>query len=120
MDTRHRINTADFSRREMLLFTAAAAGAGMVSGITGCSNSAGDGNAGAASNQSTATSALPTRHLGPLKVTALGFGAMNVVPGYYGPGGSRADAIKLIRQVFDSGVRFIDTAQVYGPFLSED
>ena len=53
-------------------------------------------------------------------MTAIGFGAMNVVPGYYGPGVSRADAIALIRQAFDSGIRFIDTAQVYGPFLSEE
>jgi len=52
-------------------------------------------------------------------VTALGFGAMNAA-GTYGPGISRADAITLIRQVFESGVRFIDTAQVYGPFLSEE
>src|SRR5688500_16776088 len=99
------LNTTNLNRREMLLLSAAAAGASMVSGIVGCSNSASDGNAGTASNQPS----LPTRNLGPLKVTALGFGAMNVVPGYYGPGVSRADAIKLIRQVFDSGVRFIDT-----------
>ncbi len=92
----------------------------MLAGITGCSNSAGGGKAGAAPNQSNPTPSLPTRNLGPLQVTALGFGAMNVVPGYYGPGVSRADAITLIRQVFDSGVRFIDTAQVYGPFLSEE
>ena len=92
----------------------------MVSGITGCSDSAGGGATTTASNQSRSTSSLPTRNLGPLKVTAIGFGAMNVVPGYYGPGVSRADAIALIRQAFDSGIRFIDTAQVYGPFLSEE
>ena len=114
------LNTTNLNRREMLLLSAAAAGASMISGIVGCSNSAGDGNANTASNQPNSRSSLPTRSLGPLKVTALGFGAMNVVPGYYGPGVSRADAIKLIRQVFDSGIRFIDTAQVYGPFLSED
>lgn len=52
-------------------------------------------------------------------MTALGFGDMNVA-GTYGPGVSRADAIKLIRAVHERGVNFIDTAQVYGPFLSED
>ena len=65
------------------------------------------------------TSPLPTRKLGALTVTGLGFGAMNMV-GMYGPGIPRADAIRLIREVYDAGVRFIDTAQVYGPFLSED
>ena len=57
--------------------------------------------------------------LGPLSVTALGFGAMNVA-GTYGPGVARADAIRLIRGVHERGVNFIDTAQVCGPFLSED
>ncbi len=45
---------------------------------------------------------------------------MNTVSGFYGPGISRAEAIELIREVYAGGVRFIDTAQVYGPFLSED
>jgi aryl-alcohol dehydrogenase-like predicted oxidoreductase len=63
---------------------------------------------------------MSTRKLGTLEVSALGYGAMNLVPGYYGPGVPRAEAIKLIRQAFDSGITFIDTAQVYGPFLSED
>jgi aryl-alcohol dehydrogenase-like predicted oxidoreductase len=32
----------------------------------------------------------------------------------------RAAAIRLIRQAVDQGVSFIDTAEAYGPFLSED
>jgi Aldo/keto reductase family len=63
---------------------------------------------------------MSTRKLGTLEVSALGYGAMNLVPGYYGPGVPRAEAIRLIRQAFDRGITFIDTAQVYGPFLSED
>src|SRR5687768_7853942 len=91
-----RPRTTRLSRREMLLVSAAAAGASIVAGTTGC----------AGSNQLPSTSSLPTRSLGPLKVTALGFGAMNAA-GTYGPGISRADAIALIRQVFDRGIRFI-------------
>src|SRR5438045_1626943 len=113
------LRTTHLTRREMLLLSAAAVGGSVVSGIAGCSRAAGDRHPGTASHQSNSTSSLPTRHLGPLEVTALGFGAMNLVPGYYGPGVSRADAIKVIQQVFDRGLRFIDTAQVYGPFLSE-
>src|SRR5688500_4921953 len=68
------------------------------------------------STKSTKTSAgaLPKRRLGPLEVSAIGFGAMNVA-GTYGPGIPRAEAIKLIRAAYDNGVTFIDTAQVYGP-----
>src|SRR4051794_17573036 len=110
----------ELSRREMLRLTAVAAGAAVVTGIFGCSSATRYGNVGTAAHESNSTASLPTRNLGPLKVTALGFGAMNLVPGYYGPGVSRAGAIKVIQQVFNRGVRFIDTAQVYGPFLSED
>ena len=93
----------------------------MVSGIIGISNSARAGQAGPVSRQPspTATAALSTRSLGPLKVTAIGFGAMNIA-GMYGPGVSRPEAIKILRAVHERGVNFLDTAEVYGPFLSED
>jgi aryl-alcohol dehydrogenase-like predicted oxidoreductase len=38
----------------------------------------------------------------------------------YGPPIDRQDAIKLIRAAYDRGVTFFDTAEVYGPFLSEE
>jgi len=67
----------------------------------------------------TPASALPTRTLGALDVTALGFGVMNVAHAY-GPPMPRAQALAVIRRAFDKGVRFFDSAEVYGPFVSEE
>jgi len=64
--------------------------------------------------------ALPRRKLGgTLEVSALGFGCMNVAWAY-GPRTERKDAVRLIRAAYDSGVTFFDTAEVYGPFYSEE
>ena len=61
----------------------------------------------------TTGSDLPWRKLGSLEVTALGFGTMNVTHAY-GPPIERAAALKVIRHAYDRGVRFFDTAEVYG------
>jgi len=53
-----------------------------------------------------------------LVVSALGLGAMGLSHGY-GPAVSDADGITLLRTAVESGVTFIDTAQVYGPFTNE-
>src|SRR5215469_8694980 len=53
-----------------------------------------------------------------LEVSALGFGCMGLNFSY-----SHAladdDSIRLIRDAFDRGVTFFDTAEVYGPFTNE-
>jgi aryl-alcohol dehydrogenase-like predicted oxidoreductase len=59
------------------------------------------------------------RRLGTLEVSTLGFGCMNVAWAYGTPV-SKEDAIKVIRAAYDSGVTFFDTAEVYGPFISEE
>ncbi|RYZ91990.1 MAG: aldo/keto reductase, partial [Proteobacteria bacterium] len=107
------------SRRDLLLLSAAAGGAFAVAGVAGCVSASSNSTAewGALASQSRLP--LPTRKLGSLEVSAIGFGAMNVA-GTYGPGVSRAEAIKLLREVYDRGITFIDTAQVYGPFISEE
>jgi len=71
-----------------------------------------------APRRATATSPLPARQLGTLNVTALGFGAMNVAHAY-GPLVPHEVALGIIRRAYDKGVRFFDTAEVYGPFISE-
>jgi aryl-alcohol dehydrogenase-like predicted oxidoreductase len=38
----------------------------------------------------------------------------------YGPPIDRQDAIRLIRAAYERGVTFFDTAEIYGPFLSEE
>ncbi|SEM16511.1 Predicted oxidoreductase [Syntrophus gentianae] len=64
-------------------------------------------------------SALPRRKLGALEVSAIGLGCMNVAWGF-GPPIEKGDAIKLIRHAYDRGVTYFDSAEVYGPFLSEE
>ncbi|PWK92911.1 aldo/keto reductase [Fulvimonas soli] len=56
------------------------------------------------------------RH-GPV-VSALGFGCMGLSFGY-GPGLERAQGVALIREAFDRGVGFFDTAEAYGALNEE-
>lgn len=58
--------------------------------------------------------------LGGLEVSELGFGNMGLSGGHYGPGVDRAQGIRAIREAFDQGVRFFDTAEVYGPYVNEE
>lgn len=58
---------------------------------------------------------------GDLTVHRLGFGAMRITgPGIWGDPPDRGSAIALLRRAVDLGVDFIDTADSYGPFVSED
>ena len=58
---------------------------------------------------------------GDLPVTRLGFGAMRIVgEGVWGPPADEDTAIALLRRAVELGVDLIDTADSYGPYLSED
>jgi pyridoxine 4-dehydrogenase len=49
-----------------------------------------------------------------------GFGAMRITgQGIWGPPKDESEAIALLRRVVDRGVTFIDTADSYGPGISE-
>jgi len=53
-------------------------------------------------------------------VSRLGFGAMRITgPGVWGPPADEGEAIGLLRRLADKGVTFIDTADSYGPGVSE-
>ena len=57
----------------------------------------------------------------PLTVHRLGYGAMRVTgPGIWGPPPDRDAAVAVLRAAVELGVDFIDTADSYGPFVSED
>lgn len=59
--------------------------------------------------------------IGEITVPRLGFGAMRITGrGIWGPPPDRAEALRLLRHVVASGVRFIDTADSYGPYVSEE
>src|SRR5512133_1938737 len=40
--------------------------------------------------------------------------------GYTGAGGDDAESIRTIHRALDLGVTFIDTAEIYGPFVNEE
>lgn len=58
---------------------------------------------------------------GELTVHRLGFGAMRITgKGIWGEPADRAEAIAVLRKALDLGINFIDTADSYGPYVSED
>jgi pyridoxine 4-dehydrogenase len=58
---------------------------------------------------------------GDLPVTRLGFGAMRITGrGIWGDPADRATAIAVLRRAVELGVDFIDTADSYGPCVSEE
>jgi aryl-alcohol dehydrogenase-like predicted oxidoreductase len=58
---------------------------------------------------------------GELTVKRLGFGAMRVTgPGVWGPPADREAAIGVLRRAVELGVNLIDTADSYGPHVSEE
>jgi aryl-alcohol dehydrogenase-like predicted oxidoreductase len=56
-----------------------------------------------------------------LIVNRLGYGAMRLTGhGIMGPPPDRAEAIRVLRRAVELGVDFIDTADSYGPYVSEE
>src|SRR6185436_14444183 len=64
---------------------------------------------------------MHTRTLGTggLEVSTIGFGCMGLSHGYGNPV-ERPSGIALIREAFELGVTFFDTAETYGPFTNEE
>ncbi|HYK00215.1 MAG TPA: aldo/keto reductase [Thermoanaerobaculia bacterium] len=58
---------------------------------------------------------------GDLPVHRLGFGAMRITGrGVWGPPADEAEALAVLRRAVELGVNFIDTAESYGPHVSEE
>ena len=58
---------------------------------------------------------------GDLTVNRLGFGAMRLTgQGVWGPPADRDECIRVLRRLVELGVNFIDTANSYGPYVSEE
>jgi pyridoxine 4-dehydrogenase len=58
---------------------------------------------------------------GDLTVNRLGFGAMRLTGrGVWGPPGDRDECLRVLRRAVELGVNFIDTANSYGPYISEE
>lgn len=57
---------------------------------------------------------------GDLPVHRLGFGAMQLTgPGIWGPPADLDESVRVLRRAVELGVDLIDTADSYGPFVSE-
>jgi pyridoxine 4-dehydrogenase len=58
---------------------------------------------------------------GEISVYRLGFGAMRITgEGIWGPPRDRKGALAVLRRAVELGINFIDTADSYGPYVSEE
>lgn len=58
---------------------------------------------------------------GDLEVNRVGFGAMRITgKGIWGPPKDKDEAIRVLKRLPELGVNFIDTADSYGPYVSEE
>ena len=56
-----------------------------------------------------------------LRIARLGYGAMRITgKGIWGEPADRPEAIRVVRRAVELGINFIDTADSYGPFVSEE
>ena len=75
------------------------------------------------SHAASATSAAVagTVKLGDLTVNRMGYGAMRITgKGIWGPPENKEAALATLRRAVELGVNFIDTADSYGPYVSEE
>ena len=71
--------------------------------------------------ESSATQAGTVSLGNEISVNRLGYGAMRLTgPGIWGPPKDRKAALAVLRRAVDLGVNFIDTADSYGPQVSEE
>ncbi|MBK0380973.1 aldo/keto reductase [Mucilaginibacter segetis] len=72
-------------------------------------------------NNDTALSEKTFKIGNDLTVNRLGYGAMRITgKGIWGPPDDKAEAIKVLKRAVELGVNFIDTADSYGPNVSEE
>jgi len=101
----HRV----LSRRDFLANTA----------LLGAGLAAGPSLWAASSDQTKGINTMKTRKLGQLEVSELGLGCMSISANYGAPA-PRDQGIKVIRAAHEKGVTLFDTAEVYGPYTSEE
>lgn len=107
------------ARRRFRAGGLAVGAAALLSSLHGMAHAASLPSPSATKNRQQQPRSLPQRRLGSLQVSAIGLGCLPMV-GYYGGTYAKKDMIALIRRAYDSGVTFFDTAEVYGPYTSEE
>ena len=58
--------------------------------------------------------------LGDLDVSRIGLGLVSMSDAYTGAGTDDAESIRTIHRALELGVTFLDTAEVYGPYINEE
>ena len=107
----------DISRRDFVTNTALIA-AGLTIGpmlLSACANQPKETSNGTDKKNIT----MKTRKAGALEVSEIGAGCMSISANY-GPPADKAQGIKTIRTAYERGITFFDTAEVYGPYTSEE
>lgn len=102
------LSAAVLTRRDLISKTALI-GAGMASAPMAWANAP----------EHKGTSSMKKRKLGNLDVSELGAGAMSISANY-GPPADKSQGVAVLRAAYGRGVTFFDTAEVYGPFTSEE
>jgi aryl-alcohol dehydrogenase-like predicted oxidoreductase len=112
MDTQNHATLTPDRRRFLMAAGTAAAGAALPLGAASTAARGAEGNP-------RQIYTIGTRKLGGLEVSELGFGCMSI-SGNYGPPTDKAQGIRVIRDAFERGITFFDTAEVYGPYTNEE
>lgn len=97
------------SRRQLITRTA----------VLGVAHTAAVPTAWAATPRHAGKNIMKIRKLASLEVSALGAGAMSISANY-GPPADKKQGIAVLREAHERGVTFFDTAEVYGPYTSEE
>jgi aryl-alcohol dehydrogenase-like predicted oxidoreductase len=62
-----------------------------------------------------------TYRVGDIDLTRVGYGAMQLAgPGVFGPPADRDGAIAVLRAAVDAGINHLDTADFYGPYVTNE
>jgi aryl-alcohol dehydrogenase-like predicted oxidoreductase len=119
--------TREIGRRGFLGAATAAATVSVIGDVRAQAGTGQGSGGSAASPTPTSGSAPGRRRLGPFEVFPIGLGVQwhpgrnpQEVNDLYSSSTERSAGIALIRRAVDLGVTLIDTAEVYGPFMSEE
>lgn len=113
-DKQHSNEQNGINRRDFITKTSLAT-AGLIVGSSFIANEFANG----VNSVPIKNSNLKQRRLGTLEVSGIGLGCMSMA-GVYNASQPKEQMIKLIRLAVEKGVTFFDTAEVYGPFYSEE
>lgn len=115
----NRENNRIFSRRDFLAKTAVfAAGLAIVSSCAPAEQTKKISNESGKPLQN-GDGKMKTRKLGTLEVSEIGAGCMSISANY-GVAADKNQGINTIRTAYEKGVTFFDTAEIYGPYTSEE